>query len=78
MTNITPGIQDAFDALISGKYNNFCLFSCYVNGEPASAICAVDKDGEDYLIRPMFVSITPGMRLVDHEGTASSGSPPAN
>ncbi len=68
-TNITKEHQDAFKALTSGDYANFALFSCFVNGEPASAIVAVNKPaGDEYQITPLFVSITPGMKLIDHEG----------
>ena len=43
-TNISPEHRDSFKALTSGDYANFALFSCFVNGEPASAIVAVTKD----------------------------------
>jgi len=33
-----------------------------VNGEPAAAIVAVNRDGEGYLIKALFVSVT----AVDH------------
>jgi hypothetical protein len=70
-TNITPAHREMFNALISGDYNNFALLSCYVNGEPAAAIVVVNRDkaSEDYLIEPLFVSITEGMTLTDHNGT---------
>ena len=48
-TNITEEHRRAFDALKSGRYDNFCLFSCYVDREPAAAIAAVsvhEPDGE--------------------------------
>ena len=68
-TNITKEHRDAFKALTSGDYANFALFSCFVNGEPASAIVAVNNpDGDEYQITPIFVSVTPGMKLIDHEG----------
>jgi hypothetical protein len=68
-TNITQEHRQVFNALTSGEYNNFALFSCFVNGEPASAIVAINKpDGDEYQITPLFVSVTPGMRLIDHEG----------
>jgi hypothetical protein len=70
VTNITKAHKDSFFALNSGKYVNFALFSCFVNGEPASAIVAVNKRGEDYDIQPLYVSITPGMKIVDHDGQA--------
>ena len=74
-TNITEEHRRAFDALKSGRYDNFCLFSCYVDGEPAAAIAAVsvhEPGGEgatEYGIHPLFVSVTPAMRLTDHDGT---------
>ena len=67
-TNITAEHRAAFEALASGDYGNFALFSCFVNGEPAAAIVAVNRDGEEYTISPLFVAVTPGMILTDHEG----------
>jgi hypothetical protein len=67
-TNITAQHRDAFEALTSGTYENFALFSCTVNGAPASAIVAVNRDGDDYTITPLFVSVTPDMILADHDG----------
>ena len=55
-TNLTEDRKRAFAALGSGSIANFCLFSCFVNGEPAAAISAV----------------TPGMRLADHDGREPS------
>jgi len=45
-TNITDTHRDAFDALTSGRFDNFALFSCFANGEPAVAIVAVNHEGE--------------------------------
>ncbi len=67
-TNITADHRAAFDTLVSGDYANFALFSCFVNGEPAAAICAVNKDGDAYAITPLFVSVTPSLELTDHDG----------
>jgi hypothetical protein len=67
-TNITADHRAAFDALVSGEYANFALFSCFVNGEPAAAIAAVNKHGDEYVISPLFVSVTPSLRLTDHDG----------
>jgi hypothetical protein len=69
-TNITPAHREMFNAIISGDYNNFALFSCLVNGEPAAAIVAVNRDetSGDFLIEPIFVSITDSMILTDHDG----------
>ncbi len=72
-TNITPQHRQAFEALASGRFDNFALFSCFVDGQPASAIVAVNGVGDDYLIEPLFVSVTPAMRLTDHEGRAPGG-----
>lgn len=68
MTNITPAMKKEFQALVSGKYDNFALFSCFVNGEPSAAIVTVTKEGEDVSFTPLFVSITPQMILTDHDG----------
>ena len=70
-TNITPAHKAAFQALSSGQYANFALFSCFVNGEPAAAIVTVGHDGS---IAPLFVSVTPGMALMDHDGIAPTNS----
>ncbi|SDF09560.1 hypothetical protein [Rhodospira trueperi] len=72
-TNITPAHRDAFEALTSGDYDNLALFSCFVNGQPASAIVAItpDDDGNTLNIHPLFVSLTPDMVLTDHVGVAA-------
>jgi hypothetical protein len=67
-TNITADHQAVFEALSSGDYRNFALFSCFVKGEPAAAIVAVNRDGDGYTITPLFVSITPSLVLTDHDG----------
>ncbi len=71
-TNIRKDHVSAFEALTSGHYENFALFSCFVNGAPASAIIAVtppmDKGGEYVITRP-FVSVTEIMVVTDHDGT---------
>lgn len=68
-TNITPEHRAAFEALASGDYDNFALFSCFIGGEPATAIVAVNRDGEEYTVTPLFVAVIPGMVLTDHDGT---------
>ena len=72
-TNITDQHRRAFDALTSGRNENFCLFSRVCNGEPAAANAAVtvqppaDDTGEDeYIVTPLFVSVGAGITLVDH------------
>ena len=69
-THITPEHRRAFAALTSGECENFALFSCTVNGAPASAIVATTADGADRHIHPLFVSVTPDMHLADHDGQA--------
>ena len=68
MTNITAEHRAVFEALTSGRFDNFALFSCFVQGEPAAAIVSVNRDGEEYIISPLFVALTPGMVLTDHDG----------
>ena len=75
-TNITADHCAAFEALTSGDYAKFALFSCFVNGEPAAAIVAVNRDGDSYAITPLFVSVTPSLTLTDHDGQPASGAPP--
>ena len=42
-TNITEEHRRAFEALTGGEAGSFCLFSCFVSGEPAAAIAAVSR-----------------------------------
>lgn len=71
-TNITDRIREHFDAITSGEYNNIALVSCFINGEPGAAICTVNTgDGEGYVITPLFVSVTPGMQIINHDGEAA-------
>ena len=71
-TNITEQHRHACEALKSGAYDSFALFSCFCNGKPASAIVSIQPpavDGEDeYVVQPLFISITSDMILTDHEG----------
>ena len=74
-TNITADHRRAFEALTSGQFQNFCLVSCFVDGEPTAAIATVnvslpaEEGGEpDYLISPLFVCPTDVMTLTDHDG----------
>jgi hypothetical protein len=75
-TNITADHCAAFEALTSGDYPNFALFSCFVNGEPAAAIVAVDRDGDAHAITPLFVSVTPSIILTDVDGQPAAERPP--
>ena len=74
-TNITEEHRRAFTALTSGRFHNFCLVSCFVDGAPTAAIATVnisppvEEGGEpDYLISPLFVCPTAAMTLTDHGG----------
>ena len=74
-TNITEEHRRAFEALTNGQHDNFALFSCRCNDEPAAAIVVVnssppaEQGGEpDFVISPLFVSIVPGIKLTDHDG----------
>ena len=69
-TNITLEHREVFTALTSGEFSNFALFSCFVDGEPAAAIVAVNRAGDDYQITPLFVSVTASMALTDHNHLA--------
>ena len=70
MTNITTAHRQAFEALTSGEYDNFALLSCFVNGDPAAAIVAVNLNAGAYLLTPLFVSVTEAMHLADHDGVS--------
>ena len=74
-THITEQHRHAFEALTSGRYDNFALFSCFIDGSPGAAIAAVEPRppaGEgaqpEYAVQPLFVSVTPAMTLTDHDG----------
>lgn len=70
-TNITDEVRHQFNALASGDYDNFALFSCFFDGEPTSVIVAIDFVDDAYQIYPLFVALTDKMidKLADHEGT---------
>ena len=74
-TNIIDEHHRAFEALTSGRYDNFALFSYEVDNHPAAPIVLVNQSpppedgGEpEYVISPLFVSVTPAMRIADHDG----------
>lgn len=69
-TNITPEHQMVFDMLRS-QDPGFALMSCFVNGEPTSAICHMSRlPGGAIRAAPFFVAVTPGMKVLDHAGDA--------
>ena len=53
---------------LTAPSKNFALFSCFVNGQPAPAIVAVNPNGDEYNITPLFVAVTDDMILTDHDG----------
>jgi hypothetical protein len=70
--------RQRFEALTSGAHDNFALFSCYIDGAPGVAIVAVTPPAQaddDYRITPLFVSVTDGMILTDHDGIEPGGAP---
>ena len=74
-TNISEEHHRAFEALTSGRVDNFCLVSCFVDGEATAAIAAVNlsspaQDGgePEVLIRPLFIWPTAPMTMTDHDG----------
>jgi len=71
-TNITAAHRKAFEALRDGSFTNFAIFSCSVDGKPAAAIASINQEGGDYLVTPLFVSITEAMVLTDQEGTPAA------
>lgn len=68
-SNIEPWHRKNFSSLANGR-GQFALFSCYVNGEPTAAIVAINRHDKQFIVRPLFVAVTPAMNVVDHNGTA--------
>jgi hypothetical protein len=71
-TNITPRHQHVFSALRDCRYGNFALMSCFLGGQAVAAIVTVNSVGEDTIITPVFVSVTPDMVLTDHDGVPAN------
>ena len=72
--HIMQEMEEDFEALTCGEYDNFELVSCFVNGEPTVAIAVVEEDR----ITPLFISITPTMVLTDHNGNELEHDEPEN
>ena len=70
MTNITEEHKRFFNDL--REWNNLCLFSCFVNGVPNAAICAVRREQGTVEIHPVVVFVTDDMVITDHDGTPAS------
>lgn len=75
-TNITAEHKASFDALASGEYDNFALFSCFVDGKPTAAIVSVTGEGDDIQITPLFIAPTADMVLTDHDGNQDRRAAP--
>ena len=71
-THIDKREQMFFAAMTSGKIPALGLFSCFVDGEPSTAIVLMEKEKVNgvvmYKITPLYVRVTDGMVLTDHEG----------
>ncbi len=77
-SSITPGHVRAFQAVTTQLYGEVTLFSCQINGEPGVAIVLAEHVGEGKIgVMPLFVSITPGMKLIfeDEQGGDGGGGP---
>ena len=71
-----PNLREDFEALRNPKYDNFVLVDCQVNGEESAAICVVRRiDEETADLFPVFVAVTPGMKLVGPEGRMAEFGP---
>ncbi len=73
-TNINDDHRAVFARLLTGD-RSFDLFSCFANSEPTAAIVLVEKDGDEVTITPMFVAVTPMMKIVDHDGVVARPNP---
>jgi len=76
---ITPGHVRAFQAVTTQMYGDVTLASCTIDGEPGVAIVLVEHVGEGKVgVMPLFVAITPKMRVVfegEASGSESGGGP---
>lgn len=74
VTNITDKHRLNFNLITDAHYQishgvRPCLFSCFLNGKPTAAICLASVvPGNDVIITPVFVAVTPDMVLTDHDG----------
>ena len=80
-SHITPGHVRAYHLLTSTLYEDrLTLTSCWINGDPGVAIVLIDEVGEGKLaVMPLFVAITPQMKLVfvgEEEGSGGGEGGP--
>lgn len=66
-TNITDDHKIEFQYLLDFPHEH-ALFSCFLDEKPTSAIVRVEKEADGYKFTPIFVAVTPNMKLTDHEG----------
>ena len=82
MNNITPGHIRAFQAIRSPFYDNITLASCLINNEPGVAVIMLEETGDEmFAVMPLFVAITPGMKLVfpgEDRSAGGDGGGPTN
>lgn len=57
MRSLNQTERDLFDLIISGGHPNLALVSTECNGVETGCISWVEKDGEEYLIRPLAVLV---------------------
>lgn len=65
----------AFEALASGRFDNFKLWPCQVNGEDSLEVVALHSGDDDgtIVVQPLFVAITEGMVIVHDKRRHHSG-----
>lgn len=71
--HITAAQRAAFRAVTHAATEDprgIALMACFVNGEPSTVICHVEHEDKMVNITPLFVAVTPGMKLVDYDGQA--------
>lgn len=59
MREITKEEKNVFEAITSGKYENFVLVSTEFDGVETAVIAAVSQDGEDMRIEPLAILVKP-------------------
>jgi len=62
--------KSRFEALRDPEFNNFALMSCKLDDIETSVVCAINKDGSEYLITPLFLTVNEAImqRLKDPSG----------
>lgn len=76
--SISSAEARTFDALFSGEYDGrLALARCYLDGEPTTCICMLDRDHEtgDFLMTPLYVAVTASMDLCGPDGASLESLP---